>query len=448
MVRAGGAGSLLLRERELAGNASSPVGKLRSLLMLLIQDWLEAPPPNLHPTTLQHKEGATVDAPRRAVSVRDHRHAPNPCPPRPAAAPPPPASVAGAGPPPARRPLTPTSLHARADTRGGGDRSGDGMADERRCGVLGSADRSARPVEAERGYSIPQPSSQRVASVTSSSASGRSFEDVPLTPSTDEVMGQGLPAPPTILHASPLAVSEPAPAVPAAETSAAVADAKEARSAEPRNGDKHEAVSRRASTETAASSNDVVSSIETASDSATSSSSDVVAGGAAGGAAAAAAASGGAEEAVAAAAVKAKGEGNSLALMPRGGDQRAVVVPLSECPTLKRSRSPSAENGGGPPNARACCALCGHSIGGHTFMLHDRPYCSAECRLQACRDSAKEGASASASAASSPRVSAASGVTLPPGAADQTSLPQSQSAVSLASSNSSTGLYASFRPWL
>ena len=82
-------------------------------------------------------------------------------------------------------------------------------------------------------------------------------------------------------------------------------------------------------------------------------------------------------------------------------------------------------------SASACrtsvCAQCGAGITGHVFMLDDMPFCTTECRLQACRAQARgEGAL--------PTSGSAAHLT--------------RSASALSTSSSSSGLYANFRPWL
>jgi len=76
------------------------------------------------------------------------------------------------------------------------------------------------------------------------------------------------------------------------------------------------------------------------------------------------------------------------------------------------------------------CAECAGYMNGTVFMLHDHAYCSADCRLNACRRDAHNGSG------SGVRI----GLSKP--------MSRSPSFASVASSNSSTGLYASFRPWV
>lgn len=83
------------------------------------------------------------------------------------------------------------------------------------------------------------------------------------------------------------------------------------------------------------------------------------------------------------------------------------------------------------------CAMCGDAISGHVFMLDDLPFCTADCRLQACRT----------------QVSAhANGGGAHPNAVlgDKALLARTSSVTSIASSNASSasGLYATFKSWL
>ena len=63
---------------------------------------------------------------------------------------------------------------------------------------------------------------------------------------------------------------------------------------------------------------------------------------------------------------------------------------------------------------------CNENIDGSIFMLHDQPYCSADCRLQACRREAE----------------------------GKPALSRAPSAQSMVSSASSTGLLSSFPSWM
>ena len=80
------------------------------------------------------------------------------------------------------------------------------------------------------------------------------------------------------------------------------------------------------------------------------------------------------------------------------------------------------------------CAECAGYMNGTVFMLHDHAYCSADCRLNACRRDAHNGGG--------------SGIRIN-GGSNSKPMSRSQSLASVTSSNnSSTGLYASFRPWV
>jgi len=99
------------------------------------------------------------------------------------------------------------------------------------------------------------------------------------------------------------------------------------------------------------------------------------------------------------------------------------------------------------------CSLCGGAISGHTFMLHDQPYCTSECRLKACRlRAARERAGMDGG-----KVLAAPPTAI---AADAASVRRSRSALSKSeafsgvdltatpANASSSGLYASFSSWM
>ena len=70
------------------------------------------------------------------------------------------------------------------------------------------------------------------------------------------------------------------------------------------------------------------------------------------------------------------------------------------------------------------CTECLHDVDGSVFMLHDRAYCSADCRLQGCRREA--------SSASRAHLPARSKVSPTP----------------IASHGSTSGLMASYPSWL
>ena len=80
------------------------------------------------------------------------------------------------------------------------------------------------------------------------------------------------------------------------------------------------------------------------------------------------------------------------------------------------------------------CTECATELNGSVFMLHDQPYCSADCRLKGCRRESQSGGNAGAAANDTAKQP-------PP-------MSRSLSAVSSASTGSSTGLMASYRAWM
>ena len=96
------------------------------------------------------------------------------------------------------------------------------------------------------------------------------------------------------------------------------------------------------------------------------------------------------------------------------------------------------------------CAMCNASIAGkHVFMLHDQPFCTAECRLQACRAHAQAGNNNNNN---SKHGSSANLMDDKSGGGQGGGVHRSGSAVSIASSvgserSNSSGLYATFKPW-
>lgn len=126
-----------------------------------------------------------------------------------------------------------------------------------------------------------------------------------------------------------------------------------------------------------------------------------------------------------------------------------VVLPLAECTGGKlrhitgggklRHRVLEAASKGAPSHRKETtpprfCTFCAIPISGPVYMLYDQPYCTAECRLNSCRQS-QSGAGSSVTAGGSIFVS------------------RSHSAVSVdsctsMSSASTTGLMASYKPWL
>lgn len=166
------------------------------------------------------------------------------------------------------------------------------------------------------------------------------------------------------------------------------------------------------------------------------------------------------------------GDGSSRVCMD-GGSDGTIVVPLAARPALSRSDSPSSKASSShsfglmlndfstgvhsmPRLARACgpsvsehfasemadelvtetireCADCHSLLDGSVFMLHDKPYCSADCRLKGCRRESQSTSRNSASEAKSEP---------PPHFNRYLSEPSSISRVS------STGLMASYKAWM
>ena len=81
------------------------------------------------------------------------------------------------------------------------------------------------------------------------------------------------------------------------------------------------------------------------------------------------------------------------------------------------------------------CSYCKKHINGSVYMLHDLPYCSADCRLKGCR-SESHGASSAAAQAKVHGV--------PPAI----SRPNSSGLTAESSTGASTGLMATYRTWM
>ena len=147
-----------------------------------------------------------------------------------------------------------------------------------------------------------------------------------------------------------------------------------------------------------------------------------------------------ASESTAAAAAQSSTDGRALwqqgphiadAASVRAHPDEHIVVPLSAChelhaPQLHAPKSLQRSTSRGAMHInewQRCCSECANLMTGAVFMLHDQSYCSADCRLQACKREAA-------------------------GGVEGKQIHRSQSAQSMVSSSSSTGLYASFRSWI
>ena len=77
-----------------------------------------------------------------------------------------------------------------------------------------------------------------------------------------------------------------------------------------------------------------------------------------------------------------------------GGDASATSLPMMLTGSM---RAAAAEL---PPISTILhqCSYCKKQINGSVYMLHDLPYCSADCRLKGCRSESHGASSAAAKA--------------------------------------------------